>query len=281
MRVEFFGDDVDAMGRFDPVTQRRTENIDSVTLLPAAEVLPGLCPGGEAALATALEGRIAGQKRRKTKNEALLKTLAADLERLTEHRSFSAWDRYLALIYPKFTCAAGYLPEDATIFYCDQGALHKSARAQEEDLRLSLKALLEAGTLDGGLSEFRQSWDLLSFSGHPVIYLDSFLAARYPEQRPPKELLSITAKQLPSYGGNLETAASDLQFYGKNGFRTLVLCGSRRRAEILQGLLRERHVSSLLAFPLTQLPRERQILLSEGSLPSGMEYPAQKLARPD
>ena len=46
VRTEFFGDEVDAMGVFDPATQRRTENIETALLLPAAEVLPQLSPGG-------------------------------------------------------------------------------------------------------------------------------------------------------------------------------------------------------------------------------------------
>ena len=32
VRVEFFGDEVDLMGYFDPVTQRRTESIEEITL---------------------------------------------------------------------------------------------------------------------------------------------------------------------------------------------------------------------------------------------------------
>ena len=278
VRVEFFGDEPDTMGYFDPATQRRTENIEEAVLLPVAETLPSLHPGGRAGLIRDLEARIARQKRRKTPNELLLKTMAADLERLKNNLSFSAWDRYLGLIYPDFACAADYLPAGAMVLCCDHGSLQKTAKAQEEELRLSLQALLEAGLADGSLSEFQQRWDLLSFPGHPVLYLDNFLSSRYPEHRLPKELLSITAKQLPSYGGNLETAASDLTFYQKNDFRTLVLCGSRRRGEILQGLLRERHVDSMLAFPLTRLPQPGQILLAEGSLPGGMEYPALHLA---
>ena len=46
MRVEFFGDEIDAMGYFDPVTQRRVENADELVLLPVAETLPPLHPGG-------------------------------------------------------------------------------------------------------------------------------------------------------------------------------------------------------------------------------------------
>lgn len=48
VRAEFFGDELDAMGLFDPATQRRTENVERAVLLPAAEALPHLAPGGTA-----------------------------------------------------------------------------------------------------------------------------------------------------------------------------------------------------------------------------------------
>jgi len=278
VRVEFFGDEVDLMGYFDPVTQRRTESIEEITLLPVAETIPGLHPGGLDGLAADLEKLIARQNRKKAPNQALLKTLNADLERVRNRMTFAAWDRYQSLIYPEFACAADYLPENAMVLFCDHGSLQKTAKVQEEELRMSLGALLEAGLVDGSLSDFQKSWELLSFDGHPVLYLDNFLASRYPAARPPKELLSITAKQLPSYGGNLETAVSDLCHYQKNGFRTLVLCGGKRRGEILKDLLQDHHVDSLLSFPLTAMPQTGQILLSDGSLPAGMEYPTLKLA---
>ena len=110
------------------------------------------------------------------------------------------------------------------------------------------------------------------------MYLDAFSGSAYPEERPPQTLLPITAKQLPGYGGSMETAASDLAHYQKMEFASLVLCGNRRRAEILQQALRDKNLSAFLAFPLTGMPRLGQILLAEGSLPAGMEYPNQKLA---
>ena len=39
VRMEFWGDEIDSMGLFDPVTQRRTAQREQVTLLPAGEVL--------------------------------------------------------------------------------------------------------------------------------------------------------------------------------------------------------------------------------------------------
>ena len=88
----------------------------------------------------------------------------------------------------------------------------------------------------------------------------------------------MSAKQLPSYAGNMDTAASDLKHYQKVEFGSLVLCGSRHRAEILQNLLRDKGISAFLCIPLNVLPRPGQILLSEGTLPFGMEYPFSKIA---
>ena len=61
-------------------------------------------------------------------------------------------------------------------------------------------------------------------------------------------------------------------------FGSLVLCGTRRRAELLQQLLHEKGLSAFLCIPLTTLPKAGQILLTEGTLPFGMEYPLSKIA---
>ena len=41
VRCEFFDDEIDSLGSFDILTQRRTKNLDSALLLPAVELLPG------------------------------------------------------------------------------------------------------------------------------------------------------------------------------------------------------------------------------------------------
>ena len=60
VRVEFWGDDVDSMGFFDPESQRRTQPLESCRILPAAETLPPLYPGGSAALGEKLQ-KLAGR----------------------------------------------------------------------------------------------------------------------------------------------------------------------------------------------------------------------------
>ena len=51
VRCEFFDDEIDSMGAFDPGSQRRTRNVKSALILPAAEVLPHCAEGGVSGLA--------------------------------------------------------------------------------------------------------------------------------------------------------------------------------------------------------------------------------------
>ena len=280
LRAEFFGDELDTMGYFDPITQRRTENVDEAVLLPVAETEPHLHPQGISGLCEDLRAIIARQQRRKTPNQALIETLQKDCEALENETLFASADRYMALIYPEFTTAASYLPQEAIVAFCDHGNLQRGEKDRAEEFGLLLDSFLASGTLFGELCDYYATMDDLAASlrGRAVIYCDSFLAARYPESLPPKQLLSFTARQLPGYGGSLETAAADLKNYASNQYGSIVLCGGQRRGEILKELLAKSGLNALLSFPLTKLPQPGQILIAGGSLPAGLEYPTLKFA---
>jgi len=280
VRVEFFGDELDTMGYFDADTQRRTENTEQLTILPVGETQPKLHKGGLHGLCEDLSRMIARQKRRKNPNEDLIKTLTRDLEKYENGISNPASDRYMALIYDENTTAMDYIPHDAVVVLCDQSSLHRAARIRVEEMGLQLDSLLQSGLVAGELCDYVSQWEDFTpqLSGRTVVYLDTFVGAAYPEECPPKHLLPMTAKQLPGYGGNLDTAAADLAHYQKMDFACLVLCGSRHRAELLQEMLRDRNLSAFLCIPLTSMPHPGQILLAEGTLPYGMEYPTAKLA---
>ena len=279
-RAEFFGDELDTMGYFDPITQRRTENIDEITILPVGETQPDLHQGSIDGLCRDISALLARQKRRKNINEPLIMTLERDLEKLCNGVSISAADRYMALIYPEMTTAMDHLPSDATIILCDQSSIRRRAHSRTDEIGMQLDSMLQGGIVAGELCDY--VWDWESFTSNlkdrTVVYLDSFGSGSYPEENRPKQLLQINAKQLPGYAGNLDTAASDLAHYQKQDFSCLVLCGSRHRAELMQQMLRDRNLSSFLCIPLVTMPKPGQILLSDGTLPYGMEYPDNKLA---
>ncbi len=279
-RAEFFGDELDTMGFFDPDTQRRTDNTETMLVLPIGESQPMLHPQGISGLCEDIRALIAHQKRRKHVNEALISTLEKDLEKYENGVQNSASDRYMALIYPENATAVDYIPEDAIVVILEQSSLKRTARSRSDEMGMALDGMLQNGILAGELCDFVCQWEDFTYrlKNRTVVYMDAFGGSSYPEDCPSKHLLPITAKQLPSYGGNLETAASDLAHYQKMEFGSLVLCGTRRRAELLQEMLREKGLSCFQCIPLTMLPAEGQILLTDGTLPYGMEYPTAKIA---
>ncbi len=280
VRAEFFGDELDAMGYFDPTSQRRTENIDRLLLLPTAEVLPQLHPGDIPGLTQDIQALLSRQKRRKHQNQPLMETLCQDMELLSGGGAFPAADRYAALIYPQAAALTDYLSPETLVIFSDRMAIERQQKQQLEELGQSLDVLLGNGTLAGELCEFYDNFEETcnKLSEKSVIYMDNFLSSAYPASLPPRQLLSLTVKQLPSYGGSLGTAVGDMAHYVSAGFATLVLCGSRHRGELLLESMEARGVHGTLAFPLTQLPGPGEILLAEGSLASGMEYPSLGLA---
>ena len=280
VRIEFFGDELDTMGCFDPVTQRRTENIDTFTVLPVGETQPRLHEGGLGGLCQDIAKLIASQRRRKNLNDDLIKTLEKDLTKYENDLNNPASDRYMGFIYKDFATAMDYIPNGSIMILCDHAALHRSARSRVEDMGLQLDGMLQTGLLAGELCDFVSQWEdfCRDLTGKTVVYMDTFAGSAYPEECPPKTLLPFSAKQLPGYGGSLDTAAADLAHYQSISFSSLVLCGSRHRAELLQELLTSKNVKASIAIPLEAMPQPGQIYLTEGNLPFGMEYTDNRLA---
>lgn len=277
VRVEFFGDEIDAMGLFDPDTQRRVENLGAAEILPAAEVLPQFTPGGYGGLLDGLDRLISQAKRRKG-SETLVQTLEEDRERLAASTAFPAMDRYIALIYPVMATAADYFPEDAVVVLSESPRVAERGKSYLWQLGEDAKALMERGELAGELADFARTFEELTevLADWPVCYLDAFTSSRYPQR--PRTLLNLLTKQLPSYGASLETAVSDLAHYVSDGFRTVVLVSSEQRALNLQALLREQKMTTAVDFQLHELPGYGKAVIAVGGLTAGMEYPVGRFA---
>jgi len=275
-RVEFFGDEVDAMGVFDPETQRRTQNVEEILLLPAAEALPQAAPGGLSGLSAKLQKLAAKATQSGLKD--LAATLEQDREAIEQGRSFLAMDRYLALIYPELATAADYLPGDACVVFSECGRVADRAKTYQWQLEEDAKTLMDRGGLDGSCAELARTFPQLNafLEDYAVAYLDSFTTSNYPT--PPRALLSLMAKQLPSFGGSLEAAVQDLSHYQNAGFGSLVLVSGEQRALDLQDLLRGQKVKSSVDFQLKELPKPGHTVITLGGLSGGMEYPDLKLA---
>ena len=279
VRVEFFGDEVDAMGAFDLASQRRVHNMEQICLLPAGEVLPAMTPGGSTALAEKLEamaGKLSNKKR--SGSDELIGRLKADAELCGRTRCVAVWTAIWRPFTKKEPYPLEYLASDAMVCICDSARVMEHLKNVLWQVKEDVEALLKAGVLCGewaGLTATAE--ELLEHAGGQA-GLYACVPAHVPLSVPPRTLLQLNAKQLSSYGGSLETAVSDMEQYLEAGYRVLVLCGSEARAKNLKRLLEEKKVPAALDFQCSSLPGARQAQISLGALSAGIEYPQLSLA---
>ena len=277
VRCEFFDDEIDSMGTFDPGTQRRVKNVKSALVLPAAEVLPHTARGGLTGLADTLAAQ-AEKLAKKQKTERTVQTLREDAERLRSGAAVGGADRYLAAIYPEVTAGVHYLPRESVVLLCESGRVEDRVKATLLQQKQDTEALLEAGALTGEWAKLTLSAEELyaALEEFPVIMENALPTSRYPLR--PRGLLSVNAKQLSSYGGSLETAVGDMAHYRASGSAVLVLCGSETRARNLQRLLEERDIPAALDLSNTAMPAPGEVRVALGALSAGSEWPQLKLA---
>ena len=275
VRCEFFDDEIDSMGFFDPGTQRRTENVEAALLLPAAEVLPRQAEGGLEGLGEKL---LALAAKLEKKGAASAAGLREDGERLKNGAVPDGLDRYLAAVYPQATAGVHYLPADALVVLCEAGRVEERVKGALLQNRQDLEVLLEAGVLAGDYAKLLLSAEefYAALEDFPVIMAGALPTSRYPF--PPQGLLSVNARQLSSYGGSLETAVTDLEQYRENGSAVLLLCGGEARANNLHRLLRERGIPAALDLKGTAMPGLGELRITVGALSAGCEWPALRLA---
>ncbi|MBQ0037998.1 MAG: transcription-repair coupling factor [Clostridiales bacterium] len=277
IRCEFFDDEIDSMGVVDPATQRRIYNCKEALLLPAGEVLPACGEGTAQASAQRLEDIIKRLARREN-TDALIHTLQSDADALRQGVIPGGCDRYMAAVYPEMTTVLDYLPPDTLVCVSESGRVSETLKAALWQVKEDVSAAMEDGHLSGELAALTLSDGELAqrLSQMTVIQMESLPTSRF--LLPPRTLLQISAKQLSSYGGSLETAATDMTHYLTAGYRCVVLCGGEVRARNMRRLLHDKKISAVLDLTGEKAPERGSVLISLGALSAGSEYPALRLA---
>ncbi len=270
LRAEFFGDTVDSLGYFDPLTQRRTENTRKADILPAREALPHLAEGGVEGLCESLSRLSKG----KGASPALVKTLLQDCDKLREGLPFAPSDRYMPQIYDEMATGLSYIPGDALVVFADTSACLETAKGLEYRMGEDVEHLLADGVIPPSKSGYALSASQFraACQARQVLCLDAFLSS---SGLAPDSIIAINAKQLPSYGGSLDTAISDLESYLALGYTVLALSGGSQRAQNLKTLLEQR------GLPCTGIDEglvPGKIALQTANLSCGFEYPTIKVA---
>ena len=141
VRLEFFGDEIDAMGTFDVLTQRRTENVQSCRLLPACEAL------GDVKAVHAYLSRRLQQLEVKAPASPAYEELAKELACLEEGRPLTCLDKYPTLLWPTPATAVDYFPKGFGAVLVEYEQLSRRCEAADKEQAQTVTDLLEQGLL--------------------------------------------------------------------------------------------------------------------------------------
>ena len=270
VRVEFWGDEIDSLNYFDLDTQRRDEELPSLRVTPAKEVL-FRSPDQFREMLEQLPKKLRGKQR-----EHAQTIVDKDLEKLDSGLELASLDKYLPLLYPKPATLFDYFPE-AFLFVSEFIGVKEAAKSYLFQLNSDLEQLFEEGLLCKGLDQYTlDTVDYLSILGERETFLlDTF--ARAAGELAPKDLVSMDAMQLSSWSGEQKMLLEELRSHLERRFCTVVLAGSQRAAKALASDLNRLNIAADYVEDVKQLVFGKVYVL-EGTLSSGYEYPRLKLA---
>ncbi|MDU4938556.1 MAG: transcription-repair coupling factor [Clostridium sp.] len=271
-RIELFGDEIDSIRTFNTESQRSIEKVNSIEVFPAKEIIID-DEIIDYALNNIKEELDLTLKNNKDKERGIkLNTvISKNLEELREIHDFETIDSYLPLFYKKSESLFDYLED--YIFVLDDkvrslGKLDSTYLEFNENYSIFLqrgdilpsqgKLLLEKEELIELLEEkINITMDAINKGGE-------FLS--------PIRKIEINSAILHHYQGQLDLLIEDILKKKKDGYRTVILSGTRVRGERLVSTLRERGIESSYRDNIESIALG-EVVITFGNLLKGFECP--------
>lgn len=244
VRIELWDDEVDSIRTFDLESQRSVEQLESITVYPAAEVV--LSGDQLAAGIRRLE------KEEKTYEKALreqhkpeeahrIHTIIEELRNgLDEGWRIGGLDAYIRYFCPDTVSFLEYFPQGESVIYLDEPArLKEKGETVELEFRESMVHRLEKGyLLPGQTGLLHPAAEVLARMQKPFAVMLTGLDQKLPGMKV-NQKFSIDVKNVNSYQNSFEILIKDLTRWKKEGYRVILLSPSRTRASRLASDLRE------------------------------------------
>lgn len=258
VRLEFFGDEIDSMRRFDPATQRSTGATESLTITPPTEVLPENGTQAAERLASVDVSTLSADAAQQWQ---------ADIERLRAGAS-GQQARELWQFYAPYFHAGG---RPATLLDHFDGLL---IVVEAQELALAAESLageandlksgkIERGELPESFPAAYVEWSLLeaAISRRPRLALEAQEAPDNADVLP-----ALPFALAPVYGGRLKQVLDDCQRMAQQGQRVII---TSHQAKRLSALLQERDVIAAPLETLDEPPPAASLTIVHGSLAEG------------
>ncbi|MCX2726215.1 transcription-repair coupling factor [Thermomicrobium sp. 4228-Ro] len=214
IRVEFFGDEVDSLRAFDPVTQRTVSRLDTVTILPVSDV-------------PIASYREAAAHLRALDLSTLRPEVVAEWQRLCDRlergQLVPAPELVRPFVFPAAASLLDYLGPGSSVVVIDPGAVHLALEQFERQAEELREASEQSGELPFGLPRpyhpAESVWRALT--EHATLWLGTTTAV---EQTPDGSATCIGfSTSVPTLGGRLNALLEQLGPFRDAGYAIVLV----------------------------------------------------------
>ena len=283
VRIELWGDEIDTIRCFEPQSQRSMDQIECVSVFPAAEVIADDTARRRAVgmIQNELESQLAVFKKAKEPDKAkrLREETNRILEALGEDVVLEAPDSYISYFYPRTVQLSEYFDEKNTLVFLDEPMrLKERGDGVQAEFEESMKNRLEQGFLLPGQTALLTPAKhvLAAFERGQVAALSS-LDSRLADFTVVNSY-AVNVQNMNTYREGFELLIKDLTHWKKEKYRIVLLCPSRTRANRIVNQLIEYDLLAYYSEDEDKKINPGEIMVTYGNLHRGFLYPMLKFA---
>lgn len=277
LRVELFGDEIEAIRRFDPKTQRSTQRLSEFILGPVHEWVVDPDVAARAKDLIEKEARIAQMRLRQRGFEdaadRLRQRVGEELEMVGAFPGAAACERYAPLLNPTPGHLLQYFAAPPAVVLDEPARLWETASALVRDAAERATALLERGEmLPGQASVFIDPMSVQRELARGPRVAMSMLITR--AGRDLGETFAFSPRAGEAFHGRFDEFVESLERHRRLGRRLVVVAATRERVERLADSLRRRDIPvRAMPRPEDSLAEPREVVVLEGALEGGFAFP--------
>ncbi len=238
VRIDFFDTDIEQMGTFDVLSQRRIENIENASIIPAKEVIVSAEKRDELK-------KVLSSHSKKIVGTPAEETVKEEYECVIAGGEINFADKYISLVYPEKHSLLDYFNGDVFCIVHSYGNVLDRLKAFEWQNGQNETELIEIGSVVSKYADYsKKIADFEYFTDKtPSVLADTFLTSLGGKKL--SGMYNFITKQTISYFENYSLLLEDLSSYVENKYRIVILTESEQKTKTLLKMLNDSGVFAI------------------------------------
>ncbi|MET3617951.1 transcription-repair coupling factor (superfamily II helicase) [Peptoniphilus olsenii] len=269
-RIELFDDEIDSMRTFELETQRSIDIVDSIEIFPIIDLI--LDSDEKLEIAEKIKKDISKTKLSGKEKDRLNDKFSKYIDKLSIGENVNNTDLIIPYVDEnKVSSIIDYMED--FVFFIDEP--NRSIERQAEiALQNSEKIsnLITHGEVTKAHENVVYNYNdiIANLNNKKLVTFNTIV--KPPKEFRPQDIINLKLKTVTSYGSRIKLFKEDLDYYLKNNFNIILLGSTEKRTKRLFEHLIEIGYSPYFAKKIDDNKKNTNLIVTEGSLNSGVEF---------